>query len=219
MNVIRCLLVLLVMQTLCLAGETAYEALRHLSSLRGQKTLEQVLELHGAQGTPQPAAWRVLLGDPLARGGIREFEIVGGKITSERAPVASSAGVDEAATIDFQKLNLDSSGVFNLAVEEARKRKLGFDSVDYLLRRGANGPEWVLRLFAEGKGNLGSLHVAADSGKVVLVEGLEATQDKDHADQLKAPTEAVRRTLNKFGNNLRDGLQRTGESVRRFLER
>ena len=217
MNAIRCLLALLLMQTLCMARETAYEALRHLSSQRGQKTLEQVLELRGTEGTPQPAAWKVLLGDPLARGGIREFEITQGKVLSERTPVA--AGLDDTATVDFQKLNLDSSGAFTLAEEEARKRKLGFDHVEYQLRRGSNGPEWILQLFAEGKGRIGTLHIAADSGAILLVEGLEPAEDRAEPNQLKERTEAVKRTLNRFGNNVRDSFQRTGETLQRFFTR
>lgn len=216
MNAIRCLLALLLMQTLCLARETAYEALRQLSAQHGPKSLEQVLELRGSQGAPQPLTWKVLLSDPLARGGVRQFEIAQGKILSEKTPV--SAGVDDGATVDFQKLNLDSSGAFTLAEEEARKRKHGFDSVDYLLRRGTSGPEWILYLMAEGKGNIGTLHIAADSGSILLVEGFQTPLEEPAPDKMKERTEAVRRSLTKFGNNVRDGFQRTGESMRRFFD-
>lgn len=219
MKAVWCSLVLIVLQTLCPARETAYQAMRSLAAHRGQKILSQVIELRGTDGAPQPSTWKIVLDDPVARGGVREFQVRQGNILSERTPVNEHAGVNPAC-VDVTKLNLDSSGAFTVAEAEARNQKVGFDSVDYLLRCSENGPvpEWVLRLTAQNKGLVGTLHIAADSGQVKLFEKPEpAFPAEQSKSQFEERTEAVRRTLNKTGNNIRDGASRGMDAIRDFF--
>jgi len=166
MKHIPLLLVLSLAMPLAAAAQTsAYQALRTIGAARDQALLSRVLEVKGRNGAPQPAKWVVVLDDPLARGGVREIEVAGGKIVSERTPVKQTAGA-AGALMDFHKLNLDSSGAFTVAEDLARKAKLGFDSVDYTLRCGdANAaPAWVVELFDAQRRSVGTVSIAADTG-------------------------------------------------------
>src|SRR5215470_308943 len=101
------------------AQDTAYKALRTVGAQRGEKALNQVIAISGQSGRPQPVDWRIDLDDPAARGGVRELDIVSGRITSERTPVhPSQAG---SKPIDLTKLNLDSDGAFRTAEKEASR--------------------------------------------------------------------------------------------------
>src|SRR2546425_5296953 len=105
----------------CLAGESAYQALRVVGNERGQDVLNHVIEVQGRNGAPQPSVWKIVFDEPSARGGVREVEVAKGKIVSERTPVRTYSGTSEGAVMDFHKLNLDSEGAFTVAEKEAAK--------------------------------------------------------------------------------------------------
>jgi len=152
--------------------DTAYQALRALGVERDQTLLKSVIEVKGRTGVPQPGAWTVVIDDPKARGGVREIEVSRGKVVSERTPLKGYSGVSTETFMDFKKLNLDSQGAFTLAEEEAKKARVSFDSVDYLLRRDeANGsPLWVLQLLDADQRGVATLTIAADTGTVLSRE-------------------------------------------------
>lgn len=149
------------------AQESAYQALRTLAAERGDAVYGQITAVEGRDGKPAPESWRVAVDDPLARGGVREFEIVRGKVKSEKAPIRWSGG-GTVRPIDFSKLNLDSTGAFTLAEEEAVRARVGFDAVDYNLGPDMGGnPVWTLRLIDRKKGDVGTVAIGADSGAIL----------------------------------------------------
>ena len=151
------------------ARDTAYKALRQIGAERDQALLNRVIEVKGHNGTPQPEKWLVILDDPLARGGVREIEIATHRIVSERAPVRAYSGSAEGLVMNFRRLNLDSEGAFAIAEDQAKAAKLGFDSVDYLLRceDSNSAPVWVLLLLDEDRRQLGKISIAADTGAII----------------------------------------------------
>ena len=102
---------LLVLATPVWADEnaTAYEALRVVGRELGRDALHQIVSIAGTRGDPQPEKWKIVVEDPQGRG-VREFEIVDGKIDSDDEADRDVAGSAEGATIDVSQLNLDSSG-------------------------------------------------------------------------------------------------------------
>ncbi len=149
------------------AQDTAYKALRTIGTQRGEKALNQVVSISGQFGRPQPAAWRISLSDPGARGGVRELEIVSGQISSERTPARSQmAGT---MPIDLTKLNVDSDGAFHTAEQEAARNQVGFDSVNYRLAPDVAGgqPVWTLELFDYEQRPVGKLRIAAGNAAVL----------------------------------------------------
>ncbi|MGB8169316.1 MAG: hypothetical protein WCF18_17590 [Chthoniobacteraceae bacterium] len=147
------------------AADTAYSALRVYGKKEGEQALYRVVELRGKAGTPQPTSWKLTIDEPRARGGVREIEVRGGRITGERTPV----GRDFGAPMNFTQLNLDSDGVFTVANQEAEKRGIAFDRLDYTLHSGSGGgaPIWTVELFEGRNGRVGTLRIAADSGAIV----------------------------------------------------
>lgn len=147
------------------AADTAYAALRVYGKKEGEQSLYKVVELRGKAGTPQPTSWKLTIDDPRARGGVREIEVRGGRIAGERTPV----GRDFGPQMNFNQLNLDSDGAFTVANQEAEKRGIAFDRIDYTLNSGSGGgaPLWTIELFEGRNGRVGLLRIAADSGTVV----------------------------------------------------
>jgi hypothetical protein len=148
---------------------TAYEALQVVKQSKGDGILKQLIEVRGETGQPQPQNWTILMKDPTARGGIREFVVTGKEIASERTPIRGNAGAAKLAPLDFARLNLDSDGAFRLANTQSSKAKVGFHTVDYTLRTNDAGgaPLWVLHLFDYMGAPVGTLQVSAENGKVV----------------------------------------------------
>jgi hypothetical protein len=147
------------------AADTAYSALRVYGKKEGEKALYRVVELRGKGGTPQPSSWKLTIDDPQARGGVRELEIRGGRIVGERTPM----GKDFGPQMNFNQLNLDSDGAFTVANQEAEKRGIPFDHIDYTLSSAGGGgaPLWTIELFEGRNGRVGVLKVAADTGAIV----------------------------------------------------
>jgi hypothetical protein len=151
-------------------GATAYEALEVLKKERGEAALKKLVEVQGKAGQPQPASWTVLMTDPAARGGIREFVIANGAIGSERTPVRGyTSGADAFTGINFGLLNVDSGEAFKVANKQAAEAKVGFHTLDYTLRTSDvdGSPVWVIQLFDYMGAPVGTLRVSAESGKVL----------------------------------------------------
>lgn len=164
------LVALLFLPLAAFGRETAYQALRVVGAQRSKALLDNVIEVKGRNGTPQPAKWTVLLNDPVARGGVRELEIGSGRIASERTPVKAPGSPVETAVLDFKKLNLDSEGAFTVAENEARAAKIGFYGADFLLRSadtGGGAPVWIVDLLDKELHSIGTVRISAETGAVI----------------------------------------------------
>jgi hypothetical protein len=150
-----------------LAQDTAYKALRAVGTKRSENALNRVTALVGQSGRPQPVAWRVVLDDPAARGGVRELDIVSGQIASERTPARPA--VTGSPPIDLTKLNLDSDGAFQTAEREAKRNQVGFDSANYRLsvEGASHDPVWTLELFDYDQRPVGTVRIAASNGALL----------------------------------------------------
>jgi len=218
------LLGLLLLPLSGVAQDTAYQALRALSAERDQAVLKQVIEVKGRNGSPQPQVWTIVLDDPQARGGVREIEVARGRIVSEKTPVKAYSGV--AAKMDFQKLNLDSQGAFTVAEEEARRERISFDSVDYILRREdtANAPIWVLQLTDTTQRGVGTVTIAADTGTVLARDfrgGRGGADREDRPDRERAERQRDERRRGDEDRYERDSGERRnlGQRIERRFRR
>jgi len=146
---------------------TAYAALRTVGSSRGEKVLSQVLAISGEGSGAQPNRWKVWIDDPAARGGVRELEVSGNQITSERTPVKSewAGGKD----MDLAHLNLDSDGAYQVATQEAKTKGLEFSKVQFQLAadRETGKPGWTVQMTDTKDQRVGAIKVNADSGTIV----------------------------------------------------
>ena len=149
------------------AQVTAYAALRTVGASRGEKVLSQVLAVSGEGANAQPTRWRICIDDPAARGGVRELEVSGNQITSERTPVKSEWS--GAKGMDLAHLNLDSDGAYQVASQEAKKKGIEFSKIQFQLAadRETGKPGWTVQLAGAKDERLGALKINADSGSIV----------------------------------------------------
>src|SRR5436853_371069 len=102
-----------------------------------------------------------------------EIQITNGQISSDRP--SSVVGSSEGATIKTSRLNLDSSGAFQVASHIAEKSGTRFDSASYTLRNDQRGdPVWIVTLHAVNGQPVGTIHIGANRGTVTRTEGMFA---------------------------------------------
>jgi hypothetical protein len=206
--------------------DTSYQALRTIGSERSQALLQNVIEVKGRDGTPQPHVWTILLNDPMARGGVREIEVANGHITSERTPLKTYSGQGEGIALNFQKLNLDSKGAFVLAETEARRAKVGFFYADYNLRceEAGGAPIWMVQLLDDQQHNVGSVRIAADSGLIVSTTFTRVVDTKSEWDaggglngRIKRSGEAAGQSIKHAGNAVGQSMKHAGGAMQEFF--
>jgi hypothetical protein len=208
---------------------TAYEALRVVGTELGRGALNHVVSITGVKGNPQPEKWQIVIENPDG-GGVRELEISDGKIDSENRPDGSVAGSAEGATIDTSRLNLDSSGAYEVASHTAELSHANFATVDYTLRTDERGePTWIITLLSRSSRPVGTLHIGATRGTVKRTEGLfagatmEDVENDYDSDEESGPFRGVKRrikeTFHRTQDEARDMFDRVKRSFSDFINR
>jgi hypothetical protein len=217
----RCFAVVLLLVAPALAQQdnaTAYEALRVIGTELGHGALNHVVSITGVKGNPQPEKWKIVLEDPDGRG-VREVEVAEEKIDSEHRPGRSVAGSTEGATIDTSRLNLDSSGAYEVASHTANLSHANFATVDYTLRTDERGePVWIITLLSRSSRPVGTIHIGAMRGTVKRTEGMfagatmEDVENDYDSDEERGPFSGVKRRI-------KDTFHRTQEEARDMFDR
>ena len=167
------------------AADTAYSALRVLGAQRGEDSLRRVMELRGSRGT-----WRILLADSRARTGWREIQVRNGRIMRD---VTVARPHDITTPLNLSALNLDSDGAL-ITVNQHASHAFTADRVDYTLTNSSaqNVPVWILKMREPRDARGTSMHIAADTGKVIAqpqipedapyaiaTDGIDVSEDRD----------------------------------------
>jgi hypothetical protein len=208
---------------------TAYEALRVVGTELGRGALNHVVSITGVKGHPQPKKWKIILEDPDGRG-VRELEVADGKINSEHRPGRSVAGSTEGATIDTSRLNLDSSGAYEVASRTAELSHANFETADYALRTDERGePTWIITLLSRSSRPVGTIHIGAMGGTVKRTEGMfagatmEDVENDSDSDEESGPFSSVKRrikdTFHRTQDEARDMFDRVKRSFSDFINR
>ncbi|MGE5209155.1 MAG: hypothetical protein ACM3KL_07480, partial [Alphaproteobacteria bacterium] len=138
----------------------------------GRDAVNQIVSITGTKGDPQPEKWKVILEDPEGRG-VRELQIVDGKIDSDESGDREVTGSSEGATIDVSRLNLDSSGAYAVASHTAEASHASFATADYTLRTDDRGePTWIVTLRTRSSRPVGTIYIGATGGTVRRTEGM-----------------------------------------------
>jgi len=151
------------------AAETSSSALQALKDASRPELLTGLAELKGKEGVPQPGEWIVLCNDPSAHGGIREVTIVNGHIVSERTPMGEYAGEGDLPHLTVTPTMVDSGAVFKIVDREAKAAKIGFDSIDYVLRVDAisGKPLWIVQIYKSSGALVGTMEISAETGGIL----------------------------------------------------
>jgi hypothetical protein len=158
---------------------TAYDALRTVGNQVNRGYVNRVVSVTGANGNPQPSTWRILIDDPNARG-IREVEVRDGRVTSNRTSDRNMVGTAQGATINPARLNLDSSGAYEVASRTADSSHVPFAYVNYTLRTNERGDgTWIVTLQNQNHRPVGTIYIGANKGTVTRTEGMFAGASMD----------------------------------------
>jgi hypothetical protein len=200
---------------------TAYEALRILGKQRGEAVLDNVTELRGTKGAPQPREWKIIVAGSASRGGTKEFTVEGTRLVGEKAALFKTGG----APMNMSQLNLDSDGAHQLAEREAKNVGFAYDHADYTLRAGAKGgsPVWEIRLVDLQSGEVATLNIAATDGAILKKEGLVprrgATASAPPPRDPRAYPQPDNRQPPPVLESPSPGLQRAGDGLNSFVVR
>ena len=214
---------------------TAYEALRVVGTQMSRDLVNRVVSMSGVDGSPQPQTWHILVADRQAAGGMREVEVAGNRIVSQRTPRRTVVGSSEGATINTSRLNLDSSGAYAVASHTAETSHTVFSTASYTLRTDDHGnPTWIVTLL-EGGRPVGTLHIGANKGTISRVEGMyrgtnspdvannpPETRPRTNQDVYEQPNEPVYEERNDDGedeNFIKRRIKRTLRRAREDAER
>ena len=211
---------LLVLATPVWAEEnaTAYEALRVLGSEVGRDALHQIVLIRGTKGDPQPEKWKIVVEDPQG-GGVRELQVVDGKIDSDDEADRDVAGSSEEAMIDVSQLNLDSSGAYAVASHTADASHTSFATADYTLRTDDRGePTWIVTLRNRSSRPVGTIYIGGTSGTVRRTEGMfaGATMEDVEGDYDQGEVTGVIRSAKR---SIKHGFNRAQEEARGIFQK
>jgi hypothetical protein len=204
---------------------TAYDALRVVGNQVNRDFVNRVVSVTGVDGNPQPSTWRILIDDPNARGGIREIEVTDGRITSNRVSSRNVAGTSQGATINPARLNLDSSGAYEVASRTADSSHVPFALVSYTLRTNERGDAtWIVSLQNQNRRPVGTIYIGANKGTVTRTEGMfagapmdavvEDRREGDVEDQEHSGDNPIMRSVRHMFYRARDQAQETFKRVR-----
>jgi hypothetical protein len=204
---------------------TAYDALRVVGNQVNRDFVNRVVSVTGVDGNPQPSTWRILIDDPNARGGIREIEVTDGRISSNRVSSRNVAGTSQGATINPARLNLDSSGAYEVASRTADSSHVPFALVSYTLRTNERGDAtWIVSLQNQNRRPVGTIYIGANKGTVTRTEGMfagapmdavvEDRREGDVEDQEHSGDNPIMRSVRHMFYRARDQAQETFKRVR-----
>jgi len=204
---------------------TAYDALRAVGNQVNRDFVNRVVSVTGVDGNPQPSTWRILIDDPNARGGIREVEVTDGRITSNHVSSRKVAGTPQGATINPARLNLDSSGAYEVASRTADSSHVPFALVSYTLRTNERGDAtWVVTLQNQNHRPVGTIHIGANKGTVTRTEGMfagapmdavvEDGREGDVGDEERSGDNRIMRSVRHMFYRAREQAQETFKRVR-----
>ncbi len=204
---------------------TAYDALRLVGSQLDRDAVNRVISVVGVDGNPQPRTWRILVSDSRT-GGIREIYVSEGRVTRQGPYTGSVAGSARGATINTTKLNLDSSGAYEVASKTADSSHVPFSLVSYTLRTDDRGnPTWVVTLQNQSRKPLGTIYIGANKGTVTRTEGMfqglpmeEAVEDQREGNveyEPRASDNPIVGRAREMFYRARDNARQTFKHVRR----
>jgi hypothetical protein len=167
---------------------SAYEALRVIGTQLNRQLVNRVISVNGVDGDPQPRAWKILVEDKNANGGVREIVVEDNRVASDRVPNRSVVGSTQGVTINTTKLNLDSTGAYTVASHTAETSHVTFALTSYTLRTDDRGnPVWIVTLADNGRRPVGTIHVRASDGRVNRVEGMYAGRNMEQIEVNRDP--------------------------------
>lgn len=144
-------------------------SLRLLEDRFGRPAVNRIVEMTGTAGDPQPLEWRVTATAPGRSDLLREFRVGDGRVTDEGPRDDFYPDRLPKGFLAVERMKLDSTQAFAMTEQLAREAGVGFDVINYKLhcREYTDEPVWTLTLLDREDTLVGSVHLSADSGRLL----------------------------------------------------
>ncbi len=150
------------------ASSTALDAVKLLP----KEQRARVARIEAREGTPEPERWHILVSDPSAENGLKEFVVAGGAIVAERGISQFSESLTPAQMLgDGVRFNSDRAA--QVVQQFAQANAVTVASIAYQLRKDTPTaiPLWRLICFDSIGREIGSLTLTATKGAVISTQG------------------------------------------------
>ena len=169
---LRPILLFLLASTAAVRGDgTALDALRLLP----KDAAKRLARIEAREGAPVPERWYLLVQDPDAARGLREFAVAGGRIAANRTLSQFANSLEPADVVGADSVKCDSDQVARLAALFAQANGARVGSILYELAKdpATNAPLWRATILDPAGDQLGVLVITAAKGAVVSHQGFE----------------------------------------------
>ena len=150
------------------AGSTALDALKLLP----KEQRARVARIEARDGAPEPQRWHILVSDPAAENGLKEFVVAGGILVAERGISQFAESLTPEQMLgDSVRFNSDRAA--QLAQQFAQANEVTVATIAYQLRKDPATaiPIWRLTCFDAIGREIGSLVLTATKGWVMSNPG------------------------------------------------
>jgi hypothetical protein len=150
---------------------SALDALRLLPRGDGKR----VARIVARDGAPVPERWHVLVHDPKAEGGLREYVVARGEVTASHEVSQFAESLRAGDVIGADAVKVDSDRAAKQAQQFAEANKLAVKTLHYELAKGTAGaPVWTVICLDSAGREVGQLVIHATRGTVVSHPGFTA---------------------------------------------
>ncbi len=150
-------------------GLSARDALELVARRFGAQRAEWIVEMRGFEGVPEPEEWEITMWDPASRYLVRNYWAGEGEASDEGNSDSYYPDRSPFGFVRVTDLKLDSKAAFVIAEAEARKAKMGFDALNYVLRcrEFSREPIWTLELVDADDNLAGKVYISGATGEVL----------------------------------------------------
>ncbi|HEX8310082.1 MAG TPA: hypothetical protein VF614_02120 [Chthoniobacteraceae bacterium] len=148
---------------------TALEAVKALP----KEAAPQLARIEGRGGKPEPDRWYLLVHDPKAVNGLREYVITGGEIVATRELSQFAEKLTQEDVLGEGEVKIDSDAVAKLVQDFAKANNVKLGPIKYELhKQGAEAaPVWKVTCVDQAELQLGILVLTAGKGTLVSHDG------------------------------------------------
>ena len=145
----------------------------------------RVARIEGRDGDPAPERWHILVHDPRAPRGLREYVVADGAVVADREISQFAEVLSAADIIGASAIKIDSDRAAQELQQAASKTSVRLRGINYALQKDSEEqtPVWRITGVDDEGEPLARMVLSAASGEVVSREGFptDATRDSKNA--------------------------------------
>jgi hypothetical protein len=184
-------LLLLLSQHTAPALETRLTAMTALKLLP-PGAAAQLARIEARDGDPAPERWHILVHDPAAPRGLREYVVADGSVVADRELSQFAETLSAADVIGSSAIRIDSDKVARELQQLAAANSARVHSLNYALHKGADAktPVWSVSGVDDQGRDIGTLVISATAGGIVSRDGFPIDPAKDNNPSRTARVES-----------------------------